>query len=170
MKHLKRCMIIGIIFVLSAGTLSHFLFEWSDCNFVVGLFTPVNESVWEHMKLLFFPMLAYTPIPVCRFRRQYPCILSAMYFGLLSGTLLIPLLYYAYTGIIGKNIFVLDIGIFLLSIVTAFWLACRLTLSRRLKSYTVLLCILTGLLVVCFIAFTYRAPELTLFIDPSKKG
>lgn len=59
MKHTKRDIIIGILFVLVTGTLSHFLYDWSGRLPVVGLFAPVNESVWEHMKLLFFPMLLY---------------------------------------------------------------------------------------------------------------
>ena len=62
MKQLKRCIIIGTIFVLILGTLSHFFYEWSNDNQIIGLFSPVNESVWEHMKLVFFPMLFYSII------------------------------------------------------------------------------------------------------------
>ncbi|WP_286082764.1 DUF6512 family protein, partial [Parablautia intestinalis] len=59
MKSLKQYTAIGIIFVLLAGTLAHFVYDWSGNHAVIGLFTPVNESIWEHMKLLFFPMLLY---------------------------------------------------------------------------------------------------------------
>lgn len=55
MNHLKRDTIIGILFVLITGSVSHFLYDWTGKNPVVGLFTPANESIWEHMKLLFFP-------------------------------------------------------------------------------------------------------------------
>lgn len=78
MKHLKHYTIIGIIFATIMGTLAHFLYDWSGKNRVVGLFTPVNESVWEHMKLLFFPMLLYTLLMIFKFRKQYPCISSAL--------------------------------------------------------------------------------------------
>ena len=60
MKNLKLDMIIGIIFVSAIGTLWHFVYEWSGQNFIVGFFFPVNESTWEHMKMLFFPMLLYS--------------------------------------------------------------------------------------------------------------
>lgn len=60
MKHLKRYTIIGIIFVLITGTFAHFLYDWTENNHIVGFFTPINESIWEHMKLLFFPMLIYS--------------------------------------------------------------------------------------------------------------
>ena len=45
MKHLKRYTIIGIFFVLTIGTLAHFLYDWAKNNHIVGLFTPINESI-----------------------------------------------------------------------------------------------------------------------------
>lgn len=167
MKHLKHYTIIGIIFVIIAGTLAHFLYDWTGNNPIVGLFTPINESVWEHMKLLFFPMLLYSLIMILKFHRKYSCITSALCFGILVGAFLIPLFYYTYTFILNKNVFILDIGTFIASIVIAFWLSYKLTLSCRLESYTSLLCIMVCLLFACFLAFTYRPPNITIFQDPT---
>lgn len=167
MKLLKRYTIIGIIFVLITGTFAHFLYDWTGRNHIAGLFTPVNESIWEHMKLLFFPMLIYSCIMIFRFHRKYSCITSALSFGILMGTFLIPLFYYAYTSILGKNIFILDISTFILSIVIAFRLSYRLTLSCKLESYTSLLCILVCILFICFLVFTYHPPETTIFQNPA---
>lgn len=167
MKHLKHYTIIGIIFVLIAGTLAHFLYDWTWNNHIVGFFTPINESIWEHMKLLFFPMLLYSLIMILKFHQKYSCITSALCFGILVGTFLIPFFYYAYTSIIMKNIFILDIGTFILSIVIAYWLSYKLTLSCRLESCTSLLCILVCILFVCFLVFTYHPPCITIFQDPT---
>lgn len=167
MKHLKHYTMIGIIFVIIAGTLAHFLYGWTGNNPIVGLFTPINESVWEHMKLLFFPMLIYSLIMILKFHRKYSCITSALCFGILVGAFLIPLFYYTYTFILNKNVFILDIGTFIASIVIAFWLSYKLTLSCRLESYTSLLCIMVCLLFACFLAFTYRPPNITIFQDPT---
>ena len=167
MKHLKRYTIIGIIFVLTTGTLAHFLYDWIENNHIVGLFTPINESIWEHMKLLFFPMLLYSPIMILKFHRKYSCITSALCFGILIGAFLIPLFYYVYTSILRRNVFVLDISTFILSIVIAFWLSYKLTLSCRLESYTTLLCIMVCILFVCFLVFTYQPPNAAIFQDPT---
>lgn len=167
MKQLKHFTMIGVVFVLITGTLAHFLYDWSGKNPVIGLFTPVNESIWEHMKLLFFPMLLYSLIMIFKFRGMYPCITSSFCFGILAGSLLIPVLYYVYTSILGSDVFVLDIGIFILSIIIAFWLSYKLTLSCRLKPCTLLLCALTVILLACFIVFTYHAPGIALFADPT---
>ncbi|MDE6601265.1 MAG: hypothetical protein K2K90_03700 [Lachnospiraceae bacterium] len=167
MKHLKRFTITGILFVLVTGTLSHFLYDWSGHNPIVGLFTPVNESIWEHMKLLFFPMLLYSIIMICKCKRQYSHIASALFFGIITGTLLIPLFYYAYTHFLGKNYLVLDISIFILSIVISFWLTYRLTLSNKLESYTLGLGISVCILSLCFMLFTCHAPNTAIFQDPT---
>lgn len=167
MKHLRRYTIIGIIFVLITGTLAHFLYNWTGNNHIVGFFTPINESIWEHMKLLFFPMLLYSLIMILKFHRKYSCITSTLCFGILVGAFLIPLFYYAYTSILSKNIFILDISTFILSIVIAFWLSYKLTLSCRLESYTSLLCILVCILFACFLTFTYHPPDTIIFQDPT---
>lgn len=166
MKHLKCYTIIGIIFVAVTGSLSHFLYNWSGNNYIVGLFAPINESIWEHMKLLFFPMLLYSLLLIFKFGKTYPHITSSLFFGLSIGTMLIPIFFYAYTFLLGRDIFVLDIGIFILSILIAFWLSYKLTLSHKLDSCKPFLCCLVCILLVCFVWFTYHPPAAEIFADP----
>lgn len=168
MKQLKKYIIAGIIFVLITGTLAHFFYEWTGNNFIIGLFVPVNESVWEHMKLLFFPMLIYSFAVVLKLKKDNPCIISAFCFGILLGTILIPLFFYTYTSILGRNIFALDVGTFVLSTIIAFYSVYRLTLSCKLKAYTLLLCALVAVLFICFLVFSYHPPELPIFANPGK--
>lgn len=59
MKCSKKYVWIGFFFCLILGSLSHFFYQWSGNTPAVGLFSPVNESAWEHMKLVFFPVLLY---------------------------------------------------------------------------------------------------------------
>lgn len=165
MSQLKFFTIIGAIFVLITGTLAHFLYHWSGNNTTVGLFAPINESIWEHMKLLFFPMLLYSVVMVVKFKEKYPCIAPSLCFGILAGTLLIPVFYYAYTYILGRNLFILDISIFILSVLIAFWLSYKLTLSCKLTPYAFLLYGLLCIFFVSFLVFTYYPPELELFED-----
>jgi len=163
MTKLKLFTIIGIIFVVTTGSLAHFLYDWTGKNDIVGLFAPVNESIWEHMKLLFFPMLLYALIMMILFKGKYPCILSAYCLGILTGTLFIPVAFYAYTSILNKDIFILDIAIFIISILIAFGLSYKLTFSCRLKPYTLLMISLVCILFVCFVVFTYHPPAVRLF-------
>lgn len=167
MKQLKHYIITGIIFVLITGTFFHFLYEWTNNNFVIGFFTPVNESTWEHMKLVFFPTLLFSLIMSYRLKQNYPCIISSSAFGILLGTLLVPVFFYTYTGILGYNIFILDFATFVLSVLIAFYTIYKFTLSCTLKRYTLLLCGLVCILMICFVLFTYYPPDIGLFEEPT---
>lgn len=155
MDKLKSYTFSGILFVLILGSLSHFFYEWSDHNFIIGLFSPVNESVWEHMKLVFFPMLLYSFIAIPKLKGAYPCAASAWLSGILAGTLLIPVIFYTYTTILGYNLLILDIGTFILCVILAFYLAYRLTLSCSMQKYTGFLYIAAALFAVSFMIFSY---------------
>ena len=166
MKQLKIYTITGTVFVLILGTLSHFFYQWSNQNFFAGLFFPINESTWEHMKMCFFPMLIYSFFMKERLIKEYPCIPSALLSGILLGTFLIPAIFYTYTGIIGKNFFLLDIATFLLSVILAFVAVYRLTLSCKMDFYTLILGVLVSILFFCFLFFTYAPPSIGIFIVP----
>ena len=167
MKQFKCYIIGGIIFTLLAGTLSHFLYEWTNQNFIIGLFAPVNESIWEHMKLIFFPMLSYSFVINFKFRKNYPCITSSLSFGILLGTLLIPIFFYAYTKIIGQDIFFLDIITFILSTILAFFAVYKLTFSCKIKPYAFLLYFVLYVCLICFLLFTYKPPNAEIFANPA---
>lgn len=135
MKQLKRWILIGIFFVLTIGTLSHFLYDWTNKNFLIGFFIPVNESVWEHMKLLFFPMMLYSFPMIWKLKEPYPCIISSICFGILAGTLFIPAFFYSYTFLFEKDILFLDLADFALRIIIAFWAAVYLSCPQLRHFY-----------------------------------
>lgn len=173
MNRLLSYTIKGIIFVTIAGTISHFVYEWSGENPVIGLFFPVNESVWEHMKLIFFPMLLYAFHMNRELKEEYPCITCALLSGVSIGTLLIPVFFYTYFGILGRNILVLDIATFFASILCAFTAVYRLTLSCCKSSSSLSRLMLWGIMLIifffaCFLLFTYRPPSLGVFSSPGE--
>lgn len=115
-----RYEIYGILFTAAAGTLLHFVYEWSGSAVIVGLFAPVNESVWEHIKLLFFPGLLFSIWDYFHASHRPASFLPARTAGLTAGMAAIPLLFYAYTALLGTNHLALDIMVFLLGILLAF--------------------------------------------------
>ena len=54
-----RVVVFGTVFVFGVGAGCHFLYEASDCNFAMGLLVAVNESVFEHVKLLILPIFIF---------------------------------------------------------------------------------------------------------------
>ena len=170
MSKLKSYTILGIVFVIIVGTISHFVYDWSGKNFLAGFFFPVNESTWEHMKLVFFPMLVYGIFMKQRLQQEYPCILSALPAGILTGSLLIPVIFYTYSGIIGQNFLPADIAVFIISVLLAFLVIYKLTLSCSYFFVSAILWTVVFLFTLCFFIFTYTPPDIGLFINPESNS
>lgn len=115
MKQLKLFSIGGFFFIVILGTLAHFIYGWTNANFIAGLFTPINETTWEHMKLLFFPGLLWSYIMHWKLKAEFPQLLCNLFIGTIAGTWFIPILFYLYTGILGFHTLSLDIAVFVVS-------------------------------------------------------
>ena len=57
--NIKKYCIIGIFFTVLLGTLLHFTYDLSGNSDFVAILSAVNESTWEHLKLIFFPMIVF---------------------------------------------------------------------------------------------------------------
>lgn len=169
MNKLKRHTIIGIIFVLITGTLSHFVYEWSDNNTLAGFLFPINESVWEHMKLVFFPMLLYSFYMIAKLDSDFPCIAATTMFGVLLGTFLVPILFYTYSGILGYTTRFFDIGTFVVSVLISFFVIYKLTQSCKLTPYEAAFKTLVLVMAMCFFLFTYQPLDIGIFAEPGSK-
>ena len=121
-KRYKKITGLGILWTIVLGTLSHFFYQWSHENILIGLFSPVNESVWEHLKLLFFPALTYMFIEQKAMGKAMPGLFGKNLLGIFAGLLVMPLLFYGYTAFSGKSILWVDIGIFCVCVLLTFLL------------------------------------------------
>ena len=166
MKSLKSYMMAGILFVAILGTLLHFAYEWSGNNILVGLVTPVNESIWEHTKLIFFPTLLYGMYLNKKIGTKYPCLKSSMMLGALTGILLIIVLFYTYSGIIGFHLAFVDIAIFYISVIVSFYMVYKRTTSCTEDKYRNIIDIIGVIFIGLFIFFTFSPPDIPLFINP----
>lgn len=160
-------LLAGILFTLIAGTLLHFCYEWSGENPFVALFAPVSESVWEHLKLLFFPVLVYTLFEIIVLFKVSGSFLTARVLGVILGMFFILVAFFTYTGIIGRNFLAADILIFALSVFVTFLssryleVRCPSLNLPLLANYALLL-----LIVTCFFSFTFSPPGLPMFQSP----
>lgn len=164
-KHRKLCVctMIGFLSTVTVGTLLHFAYEWMDRNFIIGSFVPVNESIWEHMKLLYFPILIYFSAEYVFLYKSYARLFRADLKGVLLGTLLIPIVFYTYIGIVGVHYLSLDILTFLISTAAAFYTRAHVLLAQKVRKGTFFYFVCVIVLGVCFLIFTYYPPTLSWY-------
>ena len=109
---------ISVIVIFVLGTLAHFLYDLSHENKILGLFTAVNESTWEHVKIAITPTLLWSLLDGYFFGDN-PNYFLAKLASLLILTFFIPFVFYSYTRISKKTILPLDIITFLVAIILA---------------------------------------------------
>ena len=158
--------LMGFAITSLGGTLLHFLYDWLGEPVWIAPFSGVNESTWEHMKLLFWPMFIFA-IVQSRYMRNTECFWCIKLRGILLGLSLIPIIFYTYNGVFGKSPDWINIVIFFVSAAIAYIYETRLFNSN--KKYIISHRLSLGIL--CFIAllfviFTFQTPDISIFKDP----
>lgn len=164
---LFKLSIIGFVFVSIIGSISHFVFEWSGFSRVIAVFFPINESIWEHLKLLFFPYLLWTVIEYSLIKKPNG-FLTGKFIGSLTGMASIVIFYYTYTGLSGKSIEILNILSFFIGVGIAFLTDCYLIKTQKFggkTADTISIAAFIALSAIFFI-FTFIPPLIPLFKDP----
>jgi hypothetical protein len=159
----------GVLAVAILGTLLHFLYDWTGESPVFKPFSAIDESTWQHMKIMYFPMLIFGVVQWFFFRREYECYFVIKFVGILVGLTLIPVLFYTYNGAFGKSPDWLNITIFMVADLLAF--AVEYMLFKRAeggcrKVWNILALVGIIAIGVMFVVFTYLPPNLPLFISP----
>lgn len=165
MNKLKKYLLIGTVFTVMVGIISHFVYDWTGGNFFVGLFFPINESTWEHMKLAFFPMLVYSLWATGKLKDESKCISKAFSLGIFAGTFAIPVIFYTYSGILGFNVAWLNILTFIVSVIIGFVVVYVVAKTCEADKYSLILRVVLFVMVIAFMVFTYYPPDIGLFIE-----
>ena len=162
-------IIAGYLFTAVFGTLSHFLYDCSGQNLFIALFAPVNESIWEHMKLLFsrYCYMRFSCLISDSRKKNFHTLRDSLLLGNFIGTFSIPILYFTYSGILGHHVLIADIAVFLLGLFFAFRFAWKGKDTPRTDPRRKWIYLLTALLALLFFIFTFYPPRIGLFLDLS---
>ena len=164
---LKTIEIISFIIASLLGVIFHFIYSWSGENAVAGLFFPVNESTWEHLKLIFFPILIVSIGEYFIFHAKYDNFICVKLLSALLAMVLTVVCFYTYLGVSGKNSDVMDILIYFLSMAAAYRYSYRSLAGRKGTRLPSTACY-WGFVVLCFVFFIFSLfpPHIGLFASP----
>lgn len=155
----------GFFFIFFMGALFHFVFEFSGYNPLVGAIAPVNESVWEHLKLVFFPGLIFLIIEYFFIGKDFPPFFmgKAISLYIMCGTILGG--FYLYTLFIEDRL-IYDIILMAIAIiigqVVSYYISVKTSAASWTKLVSWLAIVTLGLI---FVIFTFKPPELEPFKD-----
>lgn len=155
----------GFLFIGLIGAALHFTFEMSNFSSIeVAYFSAVNESTWEHLKMVFFPGLVFALIQYTYVRDAVNNYILAKVAGLVIMPLVIAIGWYIYAPILGRSYFPADLFLFYLAVFLGQWasykLLTRAPLEKKYTQYAI------GVFLVMFAAFstfTFYPPNIFLF-------
>lgn len=164
---LKKAEFFSFLAASLLGVLFHFVYEWTGNNKIAGLFFPVNESTWEHLKLVFFPILLVSAIEYYLLPQKPPNFICTKFFSALLGMFAVVVLFYTYSGVLGRTIDAVNIIIYFISMAIAYLYSYRRLSAPKNCAITPGTCIVGVLgMILLFIVFTNRPPDIGLFKVP----
>jgi hypothetical protein len=157
----------GMVFIIIIGSMLHFTFEWSGFQEIVGMFSAVNESVWEHLKIAFFPTLLYTIFEYRYLNKKTNNFFFAKTLGVFAILIIIPLIFYSYTIFIEHNL-TIDVLSFIFAIIVGQLVSYKmLTFKKLSKNLKLISLVALIILAIAFVVFTFYPPQIQLFQDPN---
>lgn len=166
-KRFRLLEIIGVPVCFGLAVLLHFVYQWSGGVFWIGLIAPVNESVWEHGKLLITPYLLWAVLEWFLVRppvKRFVAVKTAAMYAMVAAMIVF---YYAYTAVVGHHVAVVDVISTLVWIALGFYLSFRLMQNETGENWFTVALFGLILLWSAFFSFTLNPPEWELFRDVS---
>ena len=165
-KSIFRYTLVGMVFIILLGSMLHFTFEWSGNQPIVGVFSAVNESVWEHLKIAFWPALLFLIFEYRYVYKKSNNFFFAKTLGIYSKMITIPVIFYSYTIFFEENL-IIDIGSFVLAIIIGQLVSYRLLIDKKKgKIFELISLVALVILALAFVVFTFYPPQVQLFQDP----
>ena len=155
--------IAGFFWIVIIGSLLHFVYEWSGNSTIVGMFSPINESVWEHLKLGYFSLTFFIIIEYWFLKDKTKNYAIAKAVGIIDMSIFIVIVHYTYKFIFKDSNVVVDIGSFIVGAFICQFLSGRIMKKNRPKTINLIGFFLYIIIGILFIIFTFYPPQLPIF-------
>ena len=147
---------IGTVFIMFLGSALHFTYALSGNNPAVGSLSPVNESVWEHLKMVFWPSLFWILITILPLRKAVSNFFSAKAIGTYVMVITIPAVFYSYTALVGESILAIDIATFIIAVIIGQFVSYKFFKQSTIGGSTEKIALIALLLLaLVFVVFTF---------------
>ena len=165
MENHKRLYVVSFIIFTLIGSLLHFTFDFTNSNLFVGLFTPVNESVWEHFKLVLVPLTLFAILIFLLKKDTLNNIMFATSFSIILSNIFIYVIFTLYGALGFPESVISSITIYALGMALGFLLIYIFSHSTNFANTNIIGTILIFLIYISFMTTTFYPPQLEIFRD-----
>jgi len=166
---MRKIKIIGVFVIFALSFVSHFMYKWLP-NSIFSILFPVNESIWEHMKLLATPVLIFSIFEYIIYRKKnisFNNFLLSYGISIILGIIIYLIIYLPIHYIFGHSLVVAGIILFITFIIMQV-ISYYIMNYREIKYSNI---IGLGIIIILYIVFgylTYNPIEIDLFYDDEK--
>ena len=156
--------LLGILVLFVVGSLFHFLYSLTGECFIIGLFVPINESIFEHTKMVVLPIFIWWFI-FYLFRKKDLFVnawFTSALIAMISAIIVIPMLFYFYSQAFGIESLVIDILILLVSLAIGQILGLHYYRHGKGIEYHFAI-VLMIVIIILFAFFTINPPAFPIF-------
>lgn len=165
MSQLLLLELIGIPAIYVGGSLFHFLYKYGGKRKWLAVISPVNESIWEHLKIAFYPALIYSVIQALILIELPSNFFTAEIIGIYAMIVFILLAEWIYPAVLKRNVLLLDLLVFFFAIVISQLVSYIFFGFESFKLSDLLLLLIVMAQVLIFAWFSFRPPRWQLFRD-----
>ena len=168
--NLKKMIFLNTVLTFALCFLTHFLYDWLP-NPVFSIFFPVNESIWEHMKMIYTTILLYSLLELFILKKKHLDFNNFTLVTLSKALFAIPIYLIIYLPIyynFGENMFInftiLFITILIVNIIGYFILKLNPINNEKIVSIIFII-----LIYIIMTILTYKPPRTDLFFDKEEE-
>lgn len=157
--------IASTLFIIFFGSFLHFVYQLSHNSKIAALFTPVNESVWEHLKLGFWALFIFLILEYFFINKLVRNFFLAKFLGIIALELTIIIIFYSYTAILKESILAIDIGSYILGTIICSLICLKIYQIKLKNIFDPIAAIGLILIAIVFMVLTFYPPHLPIFLD-----
>lgn len=164
--NLKKIKLIAVIGIFIISIISHFAYELFP-NILFSFFFPINESIWEHMKILFTSTLFYGLIDYLLLKKKnikYNNFSFQLYFTAFSSIPIYLVIYLPIYKLIGENLFI-SITLMILVYILEQYISYHILKEKEFKILNIISVPIIIIIYLGFIYLTYNPPHTYVFYD-----
>ena len=168
---MKKIKLISVYVIFILSFLGHFIYKLFP-NILFSILFPVNESIWEHMKLISTPVLIYMIIEYIIYRKKnitYNNFILSYAISIIIGIIFYLIIYLPIHYIFGHSL-LFAISLLFITFVIIDYISYKIMNYKEIKYNTLIGILMILLLYILFGIFTYYPPENDLFYDIQSKS
>ena len=164
-------IILSAVFAFGLASVFHFAYSWLGENFFAGLFFPINESVFEHLKLILYPLciswiLFYRMIDLPEHLNKYQ-IFTGIFISTWICIWLVLSLYYILSGGFEIENDIINISSLLIGMLAGQFISCHILVRCRIPAWIgTICCFLLFIMGITFAYFTLYPLNIPIMIPP----